>query len=163
MTNNNSKIRFMCQSAVIAALYASLTLFVNAFGLANGAIQVRLSEALCILPVFTPSAVGGLFLGCIIANLLCASPVWDIVFGSLATLIGAYLTYRMRNIRYKTLCTLPPVLSNAIIIPFVLKLVYKLDGAYWYFFATVGLGELISCTVVGMLFYKLLYPHRNKL
>ncbi len=162
MNKNFKKTRYMCQAAVIAALYAALTVFVNAFGLANGAVQVRLSEALCILPLFTPSAVWGLGAGCVIANILCGCPLWDIVFGSFATLIGAFFTYKMRNVRHKALCTLPPVISNAVIVPWVLKFVYNIPGSFWYFFVTVGAGELISCTILGMVLYRALYPYKDK-
>ncbi len=155
-------VRHMCESAVIAALYAALTLVVNAFGLASGAIQIRLSEALCILPLFTPSAVGGLFLGCLISNFLCGCALWDVVFGSLATLIGAYITYKMRNVKHKVFTTIGPVMSNGIIIPFVLKLVYNMPGGFWYFFVTVTIGEIISCTLLGMVLYKALYPYKER-
>ena len=84
----NKKTTFIVHAAVIAALYVVLTLIANALGLANHAIQIRISEALTILPLFTPAAIPGLFIGCILANFLTGCLIWDIVFGSLATLLG---------------------------------------------------------------------------
>ena len=93
----NKKVLFITQGAVIAAIYVVLTYIVSLLGLTNGVIQVRLSEALTILPVFTPAAIPGLFVGCIIANLLGGAIPVDIIFGSIATLIGAFFTYKLRN------------------------------------------------------------------
>lgn len=153
------KAKFLTAAAIIAATYVVLTLFTNMLGLASGVIQIRISESLCILPLFTPAAIPGVFLGCLISNLLCGCVVWDIVFGSLATLIGAALTYRLRKNKY--IATLPPILSNTIIIPFVLKLSYGIPGSIWYFFVTVGIGEIISCGVLGILLYNCLKKYEN--
>lgn len=109
----NKKAYFITQAAVIAALYVVLTLFINAFDLASGAIQVRISEALTILPYFTPAAVPGLFIGCLLSNFMTGAAIWDIIFGSLATLIGAIGTYLLR--KWKWCAPLPPILSNTII------------------------------------------------
>ena len=114
----NKKAYFITQAAVIAALYVVLTLFINAFDLASGAIQVRISEALTILPYFTPAAVPGLFIGCLLSNFMTGAAIWDIIFGSLATLIGAIGTYLLR--KWKWCAPLPPILSNTIIISFPL-------------------------------------------
>ena len=94
----NKQVLPMVQAALIAAMYVVLTWLANIFGLANGAIQVRFSEALTILPYFTPAAIPGLFVGCIISNTITGAAVWDILFGSLATLIGAFFTYKLRHI-----------------------------------------------------------------
>ena len=91
----NKQVLPMVQAALIAAMYVVLTWLANIFGLANGAIQVRFSEALTILPYFTPAAIPGLFVGCIISNTITGAAVWDILFGSLATLIGAFFTYNL--------------------------------------------------------------------
>jgi uncharacterized membrane protein len=107
---------------------------------------------LTILPVFTPAAIPGLFVGCVIANLLTGCALWDVVFGSLATLVGAIGTYLLR--KRPLLATIPPILANAITVPFVLILVYALEGTYFYFFTTVLLGEVISCGVLGMVLSK---------
>jgi uncharacterized membrane protein len=149
---NKNKIRSIAISAVVASLYVVLTYLTNLLGLASGAIQIRFSEMLTILPVFTPAAIPGLFVGCVIANLLTGCALWDVVFGSLATLVGAIGTYLLR--KRPLLATIPPILANAIIVPFVLILVYALEGTYFYFFTTVLLGEVISCGVLGMVLSK---------
>lgn len=149
---NKNKIRSIATSAVVASLYVVLTYLTNLLGLASGAIQIRFSEMLTILPVFTPAAIPGLFVGCVIANLLTGCALWDVVFGSLATLVGAIGTYLLR--KRPLLATIPPILANAIIVPFVLILVYALEGTYFYFFTTVLLGEVISCGVLGMVLSK---------
>ena len=143
------KTLFMTQAAMIASLYVILTLFANMLGLANMAIQVRFSESLTILPFFTPAAVPGLFIGCIISNLLIGSLPMDVIFGSIATLLGAIGTYVLR--RNQWMAPIAPIVSNMIIIPWVLKTVYQFEGSYFYFMITVGVGELISCGFLGML------------
>lgn len=146
------KIRFLTQAALIAALYVVLTMLSALFGLASGAIQVRLSEALTILPAFTPAAVPGLFIGCLLANTLSGSLPWDIVFGSLATLLGAFGTYLLRRCS-RWLAPLPPILANMLVVPVVLKRVYGFEDAYWFLVVTVGVGEVVSAGVLGMLLY----------
>lgn len=150
----NRKTRFLTQSALIASLYVALTFVSATMGIASGAIQVRLSEALTILPIFTVSAVPGLFVGCIVANLLTGAALWDIVFGSIATLLGAVGTYFLRKNRY--LAVIPPILSNTIIIPFVLKTAYGVSEGYSFLFLTIFIGELISCGVLGIILSKAL-------
>ena len=150
---------FITQAAMIAALYVVLTVFINAFNLASGAIQVRISEALTILPYFTPAAIPGVFLGCLISNIVTGCLPWDIVFGSLATLIGAVGTYLLR--KHKYLAPIPPIVSNMIIIPFVLIKVYELTDAYWFLMLTVGAGEIISCGILGMILLFALDPHKG--
>lgn len=152
---------FIAQAAMIAAIYVVLTYFINAFNLASGAIQVRISEALTILPVFTPAAIPGLFIGCLLSNTLTGCVIWDIVFGSLATLIAAVCTYLLRNTKF--LFTLPPVFANAIIVPFVLKYAYKIGDAYWFLFVTVGIGEVISVCVLGFILKNVLSKYANTL
>ena len=136
---------------VIAALYVVLTMVANAFGLASGAIQVRISEALTILPVFTAAAVPGVTVGCVLANLITGCAAWDVVFGSLATLIGAVATRMLRKHPY--IAWIPPVVSNVAIVPVVLQQVYGVPDAWWYLVLTVGAGEVISCGVLGLLLY----------
>lgn len=155
----NKKVLFITQAALIAAIYVVLTLFVSAFNLASGAIQIRISEALTILPVFTPAAVPGLFLGCLISNLITGCMPLDVVFGSLATLIGACGTYALR--RHKWLAPLPPIAANTVIVPFVLAYVYMAEGTIPFFMLTVGIGEVISCYVLGMLLMNILSRYRN--
>ena len=156
---NNKKAYFITQAAVIAALYVVLTLFINAFDLASGAIQVRISEALTILPYFTPAAVPGLFIGCLLSNFMTGAAIWDIIFGSLATLIGAIGSYLLR--KWKWCAPLPPILSNTIIIPFVLTYAYGIPGGIPFFMLTVGAGEVLSCGVLGMILLFALQRYRN--
>lgn len=155
----NKKTLFMCQAAMIAAIYVVLTICINAFGLANGAIQVRISEALCILPIFTPAAIPGLFIGCLISNTVTGCVIFDIVFGSLATLIGAIGTYFLRKTKF--IFTLPPVLANTIVVPLVLKYAYGMGNAYLYLVATIFIGEVLSICVLGMVLKAALWKERN--
>lgn len=153
-----TNIKFISHSAVIAAIYVVLTLASNLFGLSSGVIQVRFSEALTILPIFTPAAIPGLFLGCVLANLLTGALLPDIIFGGIATLIGAYFTYLLR--KKPLLAPLPPVISNTLIIPLILRYVYCFDGSLPYFMLTVGIGEIISCGVLGIILIH--YLNKNK-
>ena len=146
----NKKVLFTSQAALIAALYVVLTIFINAFGLglANGAIQIRISEALTVLPYFTPAAIPGITIGCLLSNLLIGCPPLDIIFGTCATLLGALGSYALR--RYKWLVPLPPIIANTIIVPYVLRYAYDIPDAIPYLMATVGAGEVISCYILGM-------------
>lgn len=156
----NKNVVFLTQAAMIAALYVVLTFAANALGLANYAVQIRFSEALTILPYFTPAAIPGLFIGCIISNILTGCALLDVIFGSIATLIGALLTYRLRRCRW--LAPLPPIVSNAIIVPFVLKYAYGIVPV-WFSFLTVTAGEILSCGVTGMLLLFALERYRGVL
>ena len=147
----NSNVQKIAIGGVIAAQYVVLTMVAAAFGLASGAIQVRLSEALTILPVLTPAAVPGLTVGCILANIVTGCLPWDVVFGSLATLIGAVGTRLLRKNPY--IAWIPPVVSNMVIVPIVLQKVYGVEDAWWYLMLTVGAGEVISCGILGLLLY----------
>ncbi len=155
---------FLVHAAMIAALYVVLTLLANALGLANYAIQVRFSEAMTILPVFTPAAIPGLFIGCLVSNILTGCMPLDVIFGSLATLIGAIGTYFLGKSKLPTwIATLPPILANVIVVPPVLRYVYELEGSIPYFMLTVGIGEVISCGILGMILYMALKPHAASL
>ena len=158
---NHTKLIFLMRAALIAALYVILTYVSSALGIASGVIQLRLSEALTILPYFTPAAIPGLFVGCLLANWLTGSMLWDIVFGSLATLLGAVVTYLLR--RNKWLAPVPPILSNTIVVPLILKFVYELEGTIPFFMLTTGIGEVLSCGVLGMLLLFALNKHRKVL
>ncbi len=159
MKKQKRSVLFLAQGAMIAAMYVALTMLSNAFGLASGVIQVRISEALTILPYFTPAAIPGLFVGCLVSNVLAGGVIWDVVFGSLATLIGAVVTYWLRKIKW--LAPVPPIVSNMLIIPFVLRYAYGAPDAIWFMMATVGAGELISAGVLGMLLLLALDKRRN--
>ena len=150
-----NRVRFITHSAIIAALYVILTGLSAVLHLASGPIQIRLSEALTVLPVFTPAAIPGLFIGCILANFLTGSLVWDIVFGSLATLIGAVGTFFLRK-KSKYLAVLPPIASNMVIVPFVLQYVYGAEHMYWFLMLPVGIGEILSAGVCGLILHKTL-------
>ena len=150
------KTIFMVQAAMIAAIYVVLTFIANAFGLANYAVQVRFSEALTILPYFTPAAIPGLFAGCLLSNILTGCILPDIIFGSIATLIGALGTYFLR--KWKWCAPVTPIISNIVIVPLVLIYGYGflIEGAsiaycYGYYALTVGAGEIISCGILGMI------------
>lgn len=144
---------YVTQAAMTAALYVVLTLIANAFGLANYPIQVRFSEGLTILPYFMPAAIPGLFIGCLISNILTGSMPLDVIFGSLATLVGAlgtrFLCSKNRTKR-KWLAPIPPILANVVVVPLVLTYVYRFEGSLPYFMITVGIGEILSCGVIGM-------------
>ena len=157
----NRNLRFLCRGALVAALYVVLTWLCALVGLDKGVIQLRLSEALCVLPAFTGAAVPGLVVGCLLANLLTGSALPDVVFGSLATLIGALGAYLLR--RRKWLVPLPTVLANALIIPFVLRFAYGAEGTIPYFMLTVGAGEVISAYICGMLLYAALVRQKAQL
>ena len=157
----NKRIRFITEAAMIAALYVALTYVSAVFGLSSGAIQCRISEALCVLPVFTFSAVPGVTVGCLIANLVTTGSVYDIVFGSLATLIGALGAYFIR--RFKYAASVPTIVSNALIIPIVLRLSGISSDAILYLVATVGLGEVISCGVLGTILIPVISRYSGKL
>ncbi len=150
----NKKVKFLTHAAIIAAIYVLLTLIARLFGLDSGVVQVRFSEALCVLTAFTSAAVPGLAVGCMISNFLVGGALWDIIFGSIATLIGAALGYLLR--RYIWLVPLPTVISNALIIPPVLMTVYGAKESFLFLFATVGIGEIISAYILGMLLYSAL-------
>ena len=153
-------IQFLTQAAMIAAIYVVLTFVANAFGHANYAVQVRFSEALTILPIFTPAGIPGLFIGCLISNILTGCAIPDIIFGSLATLIGAFGTRALKSNRF--LAVLPPIAANAIIVPLILKYAYGLEPL-WFSFLTVTAGEIISCGVLGLLLAFALNKYRKQI
>lgn len=155
------KTFFIAQAGVIAAIYTVLTMIAAGFDLASGAIQVRFSEALTILPFFTPAAVPGLTLGCLISNLVTGCALPDIIFGSLATFIGAFGSYHLRRNRF--LVSLPPIVSNMLIIPFILTYAYHIPGGIPYFMATVGIGEVLSCLVLGQILLSALLPFKGRI
>lgn len=154
-------VRFLCHAALIAALYVALTFLAALLGLSSGVIQVRFSEALCVLPAFTGAAVPGLFVGCLLANLLTGCVLPDVIFGSLATLIGAVGAYFLR--KNKWLVPLPTVVANTLIIPPILRFAYGAEGSLPYFALTVGIGEILSAYVLGLLLYAVLNKYKAQL
>ena len=148
----DKKTTMVAYGGLIAALYVGLTYLSASVGLASGVIQVRISEALTILPVLTAAAIPGLTVGCVLANLLTGCAAWDVVFGSLATLIGAVGTRMMK--KTPQLAWIPPVVANVAIVPIVLMKVYGVTDAWWYLVLTVGAGELIACGLLGLLAWR---------
>ena len=153
--------RFIVQAAVIAALYAALTVVLAP--ISYGPVQFRVAEALTILPFFTPAAIPGLFVGCIIANtysmvFVGGIAVVDIVFGSLATLLAAYLSMKMPK---GWLVPLPPVAVNGIVVGFVLMYLYQLPLLSTI--ASVALGEAVVCYALGYPLLLLLERHKQKI
>lgn len=155
------KVKFLAQAGIIAALYIVFTIIANAAGLASGVIQVRISEALTVLPFFTPAAIPGLFLGCLLSNIIGGCVIWDIIFGSLATLLGALGTYAIRKKLPDWCAAIPPIIANTLIVPFILSYAYEVPDSIPFLMLTVGAGEVISCGILGILLLKLLKPHRN--
>ena len=146
MKNRDPKVLRITQGAVIAALYVALTMIFAPISF--GPVQVRIAEALCIMPIFTPAAIPGLFLGCLIANFIGGGIILDVIFGSIATLIGAALGYMLRNNRW--LVPLPAVIANALIVPFVLRYGYGVvDVAIPILMCQILIGEIAGCYVLG--------------
>ena len=143
----------LTRAALIAALYVILTFLSQLFGLASGAIQFRLSEALTCMPLFYKEAIPGLWVGCVLANLLTGCAMWDVVFGSLATFLGAVGTYYIGR-KKPALGPIFPIAANMLIVPAVLQHVYGAPESYWYLMITVGIGEIACCGVLGFILYK---------
>ena len=178
----NKNVLYLTQAAMIAALYVVLTLIANALGLASGSIQVRFSEALTVLPFFTPAAIPGLYIGCLLGNIAAGCALPDIVFGPLATLIGAVGTWGLskaashrlasgsvshsgvskRADLFAWLSPLPPIIANGIVIPPVLKYAYGMEPV-WFSAVTVTLGEVISCGIFGLILLFALRRYRGNL
>lgn len=153
---------YLTRGAIVAALYVVLTFLSSLIGLDKGVIQLRFSEALCILPVFLPEAVPGLFVGCIIANIATGSLIFDVIFGSLATLVGAIGARLLRRLPKKLipLATLPTVVANTLTVPLILKYAYGVGDMLHFIAITVGIGELISATLFGSLLYASVSKNR---
>lgn len=158
MNANRKRALFVAQGAVIAALYVVLTVVLAPISF--GAMQVRLSEILAVLPMFTPAAVPGLFIGCLLGNLLGGAVIWDTVFGSLATLIGAAGGYLLRSNRW--LVPLPTIAANTVIVPFVLCYAYEVNLPIPLLALYVAIGEIISCYLLGELLITLLQKRKVK-
>ncbi len=150
-------IKHITRAAAVAAMYTALSLLSNILGLASGALQLRLSEALCLMPLIFPESIWGLFVGCLLSNVLTGCVVWDIIFGSLATLFAAYLSLRLK--KYISLAVLPPVIINALAVPFILKYAYGIGDAWWYLCITVGIGQLIVCGIFAPMLTRGIKKH----
>lgn len=156
---DDKKLYEIVWAAVIGALYVALTL--PFAPISYGPVQFRISEALTILPYFTPAAVPGVTLGCFLSNIWMGSPLPDIVFGTVATLIGAQFSYWLRGHKY--LVCVPPIVSNALIIPWVLKFAYGVPDLVPVMMFTVGLGEVLAVGVLGNMLLLALERCRNVL
>ena len=156
---NQSTTGRITQGAAIAALYVALTMIVAP--IAFGPVQFRISEALCVLPYFLPSAVPGVTIGCFLANLLCGAAPLDVVFGSLATLIGAVGSYALR--KSKVLVCVPPILANTIIVPWVLRFAYGSEDLIPFMMLTVGIGEVLAIGVLGSILLAALNRYKTML
>lgn len=156
---NRNSLRYMVHAAAIAAIYTVLTILFAPISF--GPIQLRVSEALCILPVFTPAAIPGIFAGCLLSNFLGGAMPADILFGSMASLLGAYGTYLLREKKY--LASLPPIVSNALIIPFVLRYAYGVSDLIPFMMLTVGIGELLAVGIFGNMLMAALAKYEHVL
>lgn len=161
----SSKVQVMARCAMIAALYTAVSLLLAP--LSYGAVQVRVAEALTLLPVFGPDAIVGVTLGCLLTNLLGSSPI-DAVFGTLATLIAGILTWKLRGIRWHSLpipSALMPVVVNAVVVGAEITFFFMdvpATGAILAFnMLTVGLGEVVSCVVLGLLLVRGIEKNRT--
>lgn len=142
---------------MIAAIYVVLTYVFQPFGFMD--VQVRVAEALTILPFFTPAAIPGLFVGCLLGNMLGGAVLLDIVMGSLTTLVAASISYLLRKNKY--LVALPPIIGNAIVVPWVLRIGYGLATPIPLMMVTVGIGEIISCGILGTMLLLSLNKYKN--
>ena len=159
MSKTNQSVRKLAQGAVIAALYVVLTIIFAPISF--GAVQVRIAEIMTIMPLFTPAATPGLFLGCVLANLLGGAIIWDVIFGSVATLIGAALGYLLRKNRW--LVPIPAIIANTVIVPLVLRYGYGIDMPLYLLAVYIALGEIVGCYLLGELFASVLMKHRKTL
>ena len=158
MEENKNRLYLMIHGAMIGAVYVALTL---AFApISFGAVQFRFSEALCVLPYFTPAAVPGLFVGCLLSNILGGAAPLDVIFGSLATLIGAWGYWHLRKHRWYV--CIPPIISNTLIIPWVLRFAYGAKEIIPVSMATVGIGEILAAGVLGNLLLAALEAYKSK-
>lgn len=156
--NRNTNILRITYGAVIAAIYVVLTVLFAPISF--GPMQVRIAEMLMILPMFTPASVPGLFIGCIIANMLGGAIALDVIFGSLATLIGAWGGYLLRRNRW--MVPIPPILSNALIVPFVLKYGYGFtEIPLPLMMVYIAIGEIIGCYILGEILGGVLLRYRS--
>ena len=148
----DKKLLYMAQGALIAALYVVLTMIFAPISFSQ--VQVRIAEALTILPVFTPAAIPGLFIGCLLGNALGGAVIVDVIAGSIATLIGAIGTRMLRKTPY--LAVLPPIIANALIVPFVLRYAYQVELPIPFMMLTVA-------GILGLILYFALKKHAKKL
>ncbi|MBQ1481995.1 MAG: QueT transporter family protein [Erysipelotrichaceae bacterium] len=155
--DRREKLHYIAMAALIAGLYAALTLVFAPISFS--AVQVRIAEALNILPMFTPAAVPGLFLGCLLGNLLGGAMLLDVIFGSIATLIGAYVGRLLKDRRW--LVPIPSIVSNALIIPFILRYVYSIDLPILLLCLYIAIGEFLGSYVLGQALAQFLIRRKD--
>ena len=151
----NKSTKFIVRTAVISALYATITLAV--YPLSYGAIQIRFSEALTLLPLLLPEAIPGLIIGCFLANIPMG--IWDMLIGTLATALACIGTRLVKN---PFIGALMPVIFNAFLVPVVFLTIHDMTTSYWFNVLTVGLGELISVFALGIPLYFGLKKAQNR-
>ena len=154
-----STARFLTRAGIVAALYVILTYLTALFGLANGAIQFRISEMLCILPVFILEAVPGLAIGSLIANMISGGiAVLDMIFGTVATLIGAVGAYLLRKLPPKLiwLATLPNIIANTLILPPVIIVAYGSEDSYLFITVTIFISQVLAAGIGGTMLYPVI-------
>lgn len=152
-------VRFLVQAAVIAAVYVAL--MVSFAPLTSGLFQLRFSEALTVLAALTPAAIPGLFIGCLLGNLLTGALLPDIIFGSLTTLAAAYISYKLRN--RKWLVPMPPVLLNAVVVGIMLVYVYAVPVTIFAAMAWVAAGQIAACYILGYPLLTILSRYKDKM
>ena len=155
--NGGIPTKFLKHGAVIAALYVVLTMVFAPISF--GPVQIRIAEMLPLLPLFTPAAIPGLFVGCILANFLGGAIIWDVIFGSIATLIGAAAGYALRSNRW--LVPIPAIISNTVIVPLVLRYGYGINMPLILLAASVAVGEVAGCYILGEFLAQVLLERRR--
>ncbi|MBR3642486.1 MAG: QueT transporter family protein [Parasporobacterium sp.] len=168
---SSKKTLFITQGALIAALYIVLTYIANAIGLASGVIQFRISEMLTVLPFFLPAAIPGVTIGCLLANILTGCIFYDVLFGTLATLFGAIGTWLIgkaakkasseKSRIFRFISPVPPILSNTLIVPWVLRIFYEMPDNIWYLSLTVFIGEAVCCGILGLILLHILLSRKG--
>ena len=153
----NRTVLFVTKAAMIAAVYVVITIVLAPISF--GQVQLRVSEALTIMPVFTAAAIPGVFIGCLIGNILGGAVLPDIIFGSLATLVAAVISYKLRG-RGLLIASIPPVVVNMLVVPFVLKYAYSVPLPIPFMMLTVGAGEIVSCCILGVVLGKLIQKNK---
>ena len=142
----NTKV--LTQAALVAAVYTALCMLLHPISFGFGGVELRVSEALTLLPVMMPAAVPGLFIGCLMANLLGGATMLDVVFGSLTTLVAAVLTRKHRD--RPVIAAAWPVILNALVIGMLLKFAYGLAMPLWLCMLSIGAGQAVACYAIGL-------------
>jgi Predicted membrane protein len=149
--------RYIAHAGIIATIYVALTIIFQPISF--GEMQVRVAEILTILPFFTPAAVPGLFIGCLLANIFGSSLILDIIIGSLSTLLAAYISYRLRFNKY--LVPIPPIVGGIIFVPLILYFSGITTIPIPLLMLSVGIGQFISCGILGITLLFFLEKYRS--